>query len=165
MLFRSRDLDDPTTIASVAESVGSHELLDLLHNLTIADSLATGAQIWSEWKARLIETLVLRVHSALAGDDQVQASSLGQRFPRSVPLDTTDISIEIHGTAATVYVASPDRVGLVEAVAGALSLQRLEVRTANLDTVNGQALQEWSVATQFGEAPQPELIQIGRAHV
>lgn len=154
-----RDLDDPATITWVAEAVGSHELVDLLHNLTIADSLATGAQIWSEWKATLIETLVQRVHSALAGKDQAPSSSLAQRFPRSVPLDATDITIETHGTAATVYIASPDRVGLVEAVAGALSLQRLEVRTANLDTVSGQALQEWSVATQFGEAPQPELIR------
>ena len=56
-----RDLDDPLTIAIVAEAVdGSAELLDLLHALTVADAAATGPLVWSDWKAGLINDLVRR---------------------------------------------------------------------------------------------------------
>ena len=154
-----RDLEDPATISFVAESVQTHELLDLLHNLTIADSLATGPQIWSDWKSRLIEQLVSRTHAALAGDELEPLSALSDRFPWTVAPGQTLLEISPHAGSATIYLATPDRVGLVEAVAGALSLQRLDVRTANLDTVGGVAYQEWSVAPQFGDAPSVELIR------
>ena len=39
------------TITTVADSIGgSIELLELLHALTIADALATGPAVWSEWR-------------------------------------------------------------------------------------------------------------------
>ncbi|MEN9710444.1 MAG: hypothetical protein RL441_436 [Actinomycetota bacterium] len=154
-----RDLDDPATIEFVAESVKTHEVLDLLHNLTMADSLATGPQIWSDWKARLIESLVNRTHAMLEGDVVDSVSSLAQRFPWPIEKGNDSIHVTVDGGTAVVHIAVTDRVGLVEAVAGALSLQRLDVRTANLDTVDGVALQEWLVAPQFGDAPQPEIIR------
>ena len=46
-----RDLDDPATVAAVAEAVGDTDVLDLLHALTEADALATGPAAWSDWKA------------------------------------------------------------------------------------------------------------------
>ena len=63
-----RDLDDPMTIATVAEAVGgSVELLDLLHALAIADAPATGPAVWSDWKAGLIADLVRRARAVLGG--------------------------------------------------------------------------------------------------
>ena len=62
-----RDLADPATAQGVADAVGSHDVLDLLHALTEADSLATGPAAWSPWKARLVGELVGRAGALLAG--------------------------------------------------------------------------------------------------
>ncbi len=82
-----RDLDDPMTITSVAEAVGSSaELLELLHALTIADAAATGPGAWSDWKAGLIASLVRRTRArscAVAGCPRPRRStSGGGRWPR-----------------------------------------------------------------------------------
>ncbi len=50
-----RDLTDPATIEQVATAVGTVEVLDLLHALTEADSLATGPSAWGDWKEGLVE--------------------------------------------------------------------------------------------------------------
>ncbi|MFH8992414.1 [protein-PII] uridylyltransferase [Streptomyces sp. NPDC017940] len=62
-----RDLDDPATVRSVAEAVGSVGTLELLHALTAADALATGPAAWSSWRAALVADLVKRVGGVLAG--------------------------------------------------------------------------------------------------
>lgn len=46
-----RDLEDPATVRSVAEAVGTTSTLELLHALTEADALATGPAAWSSWRA------------------------------------------------------------------------------------------------------------------
>ena len=63
-----RDLDDPVTVAQVAEAVGGRPLLELLHALAIADGLATGPAAWNDWKENLVGDLVRRVESVLAGE-------------------------------------------------------------------------------------------------
>ncbi len=63
-----RDLDDPSTVALVAAAIGgSAELLDLLHQLTIADAAATGPAAWSDWKASLVGQLVRATRAVLGG--------------------------------------------------------------------------------------------------
>ena len=64
-----RDLEDPATVRSVAEAVGSQGTLELLHALTEADALATGPAAWSSWRGSLVADLVKRVSAVLAGDD------------------------------------------------------------------------------------------------
>ncbi|MDG4866208.1 HD domain-containing protein, partial [Streptomyces sp. T-3] len=63
-----RDLDDPATIRSVAEAVGSASTLELLHALTEADALATGPAAWSTWRGSLVADLAKRVGALLAGN-------------------------------------------------------------------------------------------------
>ncbi len=63
-----RDLEDPATVRSVAEAVGSQSTLELLHALTEADALATGPAAWSSWRACLVADLVKRVAAVLSGD-------------------------------------------------------------------------------------------------
>ncbi|MBI0294527.1 [protein-PII] uridylyltransferase [Streptomyces sp. PRKS01-29] len=63
-----RDLDDPATVRSVAEAVGSATTLELLHALTEADALATGPAAWSAWRGSLVADLVKRVSAVLAGE-------------------------------------------------------------------------------------------------
>src|SRR5690606_5501473 len=53
-----KDLQDPETIAAVVDKLdGDPVLLELLHALVEADSLATGPGVWGEWKASLIGEL------------------------------------------------------------------------------------------------------------
>ncbi|MDP9613837.1 [protein-PII] uridylyltransferase [Streptomyces demainii] len=63
-----RDLDDPATVRSVAEAVGTTATLELLHALTEADALATGPAAWSAWRGSLVADLVERVSAVLAGE-------------------------------------------------------------------------------------------------
>ncbi|MDF4253178.1 [protein-PII] uridylyltransferase [Streptomyces sp. WMMB303] len=62
-----RNLDDPATIRSVADAVGSHGTLELLRALTEADALASGPAAWSAWRAALVDDLVSRVAAVLSG--------------------------------------------------------------------------------------------------
>ncbi|WP_255254041.1 [protein-PII] uridylyltransferase, partial [Streptomyces albidoflavus] len=64
-----RDLDDPATVRSVADAVGSQTTLELLHALTEADALATGPAAWSAWRDSLVTDLVGRVGAVLAGEE------------------------------------------------------------------------------------------------
>ena len=63
-----RDLEDPATVRSVADAVGSQSTLELLHALTEADALATGPAAWSSWRGSLVADLVKRVAAVLSGD-------------------------------------------------------------------------------------------------
>ena len=153
-----RDLEDPATIEFVVDQVRSHELLDLLHNLTIADSLATGPAIYSDWKKRLLEDLVARCHAALQGEIQEASQSLIDRFPVAVQSSETVIKVSPDGQSLVLHIAMADRVGLVEAIAGAMYTLRLEVRSALLDTADGIAYQEWIVAPLFGDVPPESVI-------
>ncbi len=63
-----RDLDDPATVAMVAEVVGTAERLALLRALSEADGRATGPSAWSDWKAQLVDQLTQRVSARLSGD-------------------------------------------------------------------------------------------------
>ena len=62
-----RDLDDPTTIAKVAQAAGNRLTLHLLAALTEADSKATGPSAWGAWKAGLVADLVERTDHVLQG--------------------------------------------------------------------------------------------------
>ncbi|MET8679432.1 [protein-PII] uridylyltransferase [Streptomyces sp. NPDC004647] len=73
-----RDLDDPATIRSVAEAVGSAGTLELLHALTEADALATGPAAWSTWRGSLVADLVKRVTAVLAGEAAEDLSTPGE---------------------------------------------------------------------------------------
>ena len=65
-----RDLDDPTTIARVAQAAGNRLTLHLLAALTEADSRATGPSAWGAWKAGLVADLVERTDRVLQGRDR-----------------------------------------------------------------------------------------------
>ncbi|WP_353850467.1 [protein-PII] uridylyltransferase [Solwaraspora sp. WMMA2056] len=143
-----RDLSDPVTIAQVAEAVGDTTTLSLLHGLARADAQATGPAAWSDWKGRLIAELVRRVHTAL---DTGVLPEPPQPDPALVagPLP----AVHIDGDDR-VAVAAADRHGLLAAVAGCLSLHRLDVLTADASTVDGRALVEFRVQPRYGSPPE-----------
>jgi len=153
-----RDLDDPMTIEAVAEAVGSRRTLDLLHALTESDALATGPAAWSDWKAALIDELVSRTRASLDGEAapiEPQIASAHADLLRAPGLQVRMTS----GPAATqVVVAADDRPGLLADIAGVLALNRLQVRSADTQTVGDRAVSSWIVHPLYGDPPAREQV-------
>ncbi len=178
-----RDLDDPATVRSVAEAVGSQGTLELLHALTEADALATGPAAWSSWRASLVADLVKRVSAVLSGDvpeDPEDAAPTAEQerlaieaFRTGGPVLALRAQTEPPGEGAEeaagepeplgveLLIAVPDQPGVLPAMAGVLAVHRLTVRTAELraldlpDAVQGSVLLlDWRVAAEYGSLPQ-----------
>ena len=121
-----RDLADSATITMVADEVKTPLVLDLLHGLTEADSLATGTAAWGTWKAELVSDLVRRVHLVLGGAEVEEAQ--WRLFPDAEVLEMMAGGAVTFGVADdSVTVVSPDRPGTFSRVAGVLSLHGLGV--------------------------------------
>ena len=171
-----RDLDDPATIALVANAVRDRPTLDLLAALTEADSLATGPAAWGTWKALLVRELVAGVSTYMAareatGDEQAGSALDGSRTPTatdadaSVTFPSTDhlalmadgrlrLLTEQAAGGMTVTIVAPDRPGLLATCAGVITLHGMEVRrAAAAGAVAGMAIERFDVETTFGRAP------------
>jgi [protein-PII] uridylyltransferase len=176
-----RDLEDPATVRSVADAVGSQSTLELLHALTEADALATGPAAWSSWRGSLVADLVKRVGAVLAGDEPeepdaaaptaeqerlaIEAIATGSpvlalRAQTEAPAEDQP-SGDPEPLGVELLIAVPDQSGVLPAVAGVLAMHRLTVRTAELraldlpDGVDGSVLLlNWRVAAEYGSLPQ-----------
>ncbi|MDD3311328.1 ACT domain-containing protein [Pseudodesulfovibrio sp.] len=72
-----RDLSDERVAAEVAGVAGNPVRLDMLHLLTVADSMATGPRAWNTWTGALLAELFRKVrnlllHGPLAGPDAAE---------------------------------------------------------------------------------------------
>lgn len=131
-----RDLTDPVTINQVAEQVGTVEVLDLLHALTEADSLATGPSAWGDWKEGLVADLVARVRHVLGGGDIAEVT--WRLFPDAETLALMaagETSIARRGDVITVV--NVDTGGTFSRIAGVLSLHGLDVLSAQAHSDEG----------------------------
>ena len=148
-----RDLEDPATVAHVAACVRTPEVLDLLHALTEADGLATGPGAWNEWKAGLVTDLVQRTHAVLGGHEVPPPPLLANSYSDLVHAGRLEVLATPVAGGLEVTVVGPDRVGMLAAVAGVLSLNRLTVRSASTQTSGRVAIQVWQVLPEYGEPP------------
>jgi len=153
-----RDLEDPSVIAEAAATLGSVEVLDLLHELTIADSLATGPTVCTEWRFSLINDLVDRVRAVMAGRPLPQPPELTEQQEVALAQAGVWVLMDVRDSTCIVTVAAPDRIGLLALVAGVLSLNRLNVLAARVTTVADRAVQEWTVRPAFGDPPSVEQL-------
>ncbi len=165
-----RDLEDPATVRSVADAVGSVGTLELLHALTEADALATGPAAWSSWRGSLVADLVKRASAVLAGDEPVDPDEAeptaeqerlavealrtgGPVLALRAQTDAVPTEAEAEGAdggepeplGVELVIAVPEQDGVLPAVAGVLAMHRLTVRTAELralrlSEVEGDAL-------------------------
>ncbi|MEU5532258.1 [protein-PII] uridylyltransferase [Streptomyces sp. NPDC020362] len=177
-----RDLEDPATVRSVAEAVGTQSTLELLHALTEADALATGPAAWSSWRGSLVADLVRRASAVLAGDapDEpepgaptaeqerlaIEAFRTGSPVlslrAQTEPVPEEDTTGEPEPLGVELLIAVPDQPAVLPAVAGVLAVHRLTVRTAELrvvclpdDVDDGSVLLlNWRVAAEYGSLPQ-----------
>ena len=142
-----RDLDDDGTIASVAESVGTPQLLELLGALTEADSIATGPSAWNASKAELVRTLVDRVSTVLSG--AAPSEVVGGSFPGPAERELMEGgSFELRIDGAQITVVQSDAPGAFSRVAGVLTLNGLDIVSAAAHTENGRALSQFTVDTE-----------------
>ncbi|MFK0042580.1 [protein-PII] uridylyltransferase [Streptomyces sp. NPDC090741] len=166
-----RDLDDPATVRSVAEAVGSLGTLEILHALTEADALATGPAAWSTWRGSLVADLVARVAAVLRGAPPAAAepaiATTDQERLAVEALRTGEPVLALHArqeedeaVGVELVVAVPDQPGVLPAVAGVLALHRLTVRAADLRSLElpelaGEVLVlRWRVAAEYGSLPE-----------
>ncbi len=157
-----RDLQDPQTITDVVEALdGDPVLLELLHVLAEADSLATGPGVWGDWKSLLIGDLVRRCRLVMAGEP----------LPHADPVDPHHLSLAADGGVHVemapggsphtynVTMIAPDRRGLLSKAAGVLALNSLRVHSASVNSADGSAIDTFAVSPHFGSPPAVELLR------
>jgi [protein-PII] uridylyltransferase len=66
-IAQRRDIDDPKTIASLAEAVETPERLRMLYLLTVADMRAVGPGVMTGWQARVLWECFARTMAQLTG--------------------------------------------------------------------------------------------------
>lgn len=163
-----RDLDDPATVARVVEAIdGDTVLLELLHALAEADSLATGPGVWGDWKSALIGVLVKRCRMLTAGEALPVAAEVEQEQREWAADGQLHVQLRhpTSGTPMTVTVVAPDTTGLLSRAAGVLALHSLQVYSASVRSHEGSAVDTFVVSPRFGEPPAAALLRqdLGRA--
>lgn len=160
-----RDVNDPTTIEAVCAALGGDpQLLDVLHALSEADSKATGPGVWTDWKASLIDDLVRRCRTVMAGEP----------LPRPEPTASQYLSLAVEqgvqvelrpsdGERSHVVMVAPDEPGLTSKAAAVLALNSLRVHSASVNVHRGPAgniaVIEFVVSPFFGAPPAADLLR------
>ncbi|ABM12995.1 metal dependent phosphohydrolase [Mycolicibacterium vanbaalenii PYR-1] len=157
-----RDLQDPATIAAVVDALdGDLVVLELLHVLAEADSLATGPGVWGDWKASLIGELVRRCRLVMAGEPLPHPDPVDPRFVAlagdgGVHVELTPAE---HSHIYNVTMIAPDSRGLLSKTAGVLALNSLRVHSASVNGHEGAAINTFVVSPRFGSPPAAELLR------
>ncbi|MEU0541607.1 [protein-PII] uridylyltransferase [Nocardia sp. NPDC005978] len=157
-----RDLADPDTVKMVVEALdGDSQLLELLHALAEADSLATGPGVWNDWKASLIGDLVRRCRLAMAGEDLPKPEPIPDELRERAEKGGVHVELKPGQGRYThiVTVVAPDHPGLLSDAAGVLALHSLRVLSASLDSIGESAIDTFAVAPRFGDPPEPGLLR------
>ncbi|NDV89801.1 [protein-PII] uridylyltransferase [Alteromonas sp. 345S023] len=74
VVAQRRDIYDPEVISEFASAIRSHNHLNLLYTLTLADIRATNDNLWNDWKASLLRELYLMTQKALDNGLQCQVT-------------------------------------------------------------------------------------------
>lgn len=157
-----RDLQDPQTIAATVDSLdGDPVLLELLHVLAEADSLATGPGVWGDWKASLIGDLVRRTRMVMAGEALPHPGPVDPRFLALAAQARVHVELAPTDTAHiySVTIIVPDRRGLLSKAAGVLAHNSLRVHSASVNSHQGSAINTFAVSPHFGAPPPAELLR------
>ncbi|AFU04204.1 [protein-PII] uridylyltransferase [Nocardia brasiliensis] len=157
-----RDLADPATVQHVVDTLdGDPELLELLHTLAEADSLATGPGVWGDWKASLIGDLVRRCRLVLAGGELPQPEPIAPELIAKAKAGGVHVELKPGESKYTyaVTVIAPDGAGLLSDAAGVLALHSLRVLSAALGSEGESAIDTFVVSPKFGDPPDAGLLR------
>lgn len=157
-----RDLADPETVRFVVDALGGDvQLLELLHTLAEADSLATGPGVWGDWKASLIGELVRRCRLVMAGDELPQPAPIAPELLAKAAAGGVHVELRPgEGKYTyTVTVIAPDTPGLLSDAAGVLALHTLRVLSATVGGEGASAINTFVVSPKFGDPPDGGLLR------
>jgi [protein-PII] uridylyltransferase len=159
-----RDISDPATIGRVAKTLNNDAvLLELLHALTIADSLATGPGVWTDWKGTLLSELVSRCGEVMHGKGLSTPEPLNDQqrelVSAAVASGHGEVLITSEGKVATVILAVPARSELLAPAAGVLALHSLEVHAAVMRGYDGGRAGVFTASPKFGSLPDTALLR------
>ncbi|MGY0500720.1 [protein-PII] uridylyltransferase [Nocardia sp. FBN12] len=157
-----RDLDDPATVQRVADALGGDVgLLELLHALAEADSMATGPGVWGDWKASLIGELVRRCRLVMAGEPLPQPEPIDPELVDKATAGGVHVTLAPGDGKHTfvVTVIAPDEPGLLSDAAGVLALHSLRVLSASLGGAGDSAINTFVVMPKFGDPPDAGLLR------
>lgn len=159
-----RDISEPATVARVVKTLDSDlVLVELLHALTQADSLATGPGVWTDWKARLLAELVSGCEEVLRGKGFTAPSPMDDEqrelVAAALASGNGEIRITAHGKVVTVLLAVPPRAELLAPAAGVLALNSLEVHSAILRAHDGGRAGLFTASPKFGSLPDATLLR------
>ncbi len=156
------DLNDPQTIATVCEALGGDPaLLDVLHALTEADSLATGPGVWSDWKASLVGDLVRRCRLAMAGEPLPHADPIDPEYLSLAADHGVHVQLRRAGSRRLYHAVmiAPDLRGLLSKAAGVLALNSLRVHSASVNIHEGAVINDFMVSPHFGSPAAEKLLR------
>ncbi|MET8774836.1 [protein-PII] uridylyltransferase [Nocardia sp. NPDC004654] len=157
-----RDLADPDTVRFVVDALdGDAQLLELLHTLAEADSLATGPGVWGDWKASLIGDLVRRCRTVMAGYELPTPEPIAPELLAKAAAGGVHVDLK-PGEGKFTYVATviaPDAPGLLSDAAGVLALHSLRVLSAALGGEGSSAVNTFVVSPKFGDPPDAGLLR------
>ncbi|NLU81545.1 [protein-PII] uridylyltransferase [Rhodococcus sp. HNM0569] len=157
-----RDLDDPATVQRVVDAVGGDStLLELLHALAEADSLATGPGVWGDWKSTLIGELVRRCRMVMAGEPLPEPALVADEHRELAERGGVHVTLVPADSPHTwrVTMIAPDGPGLLSREAGVLAMHGLRVLSASLAAYAGSAVDTFVVSPRFGTPPQAGLLR------
>jgi len=158
-----RDIDELGTVQRVAAQVRTVEMLRLLAALTEADAISTGPSVWTRWKADLVRGLVRRTENHLRGG---APDGRSDGFPTPAVTEAMWAGTELlEVSERQLLVVVPSAPTVLGAVAGAISLNGLNVLSAAVHTVGGM-----TALSVFVEPPEgvgldwlPVLDDVGAA--
>ncbi|MCP2280669.1 UTP--GlnB (protein PII) uridylyltransferase, GlnD [Nocardia amikacinitolerans] len=157
-----RDLADPDTVGFVVDALdGDAQLLELLHTLAEADSLATGPGVWGDWKASLIGDLVRRCRTVMAGYELPKPEPIAPELLAKAAAGGVHVDLKPGDGKFTyvVTVIAPDAPGLLSDAAGVLALHSLRVLSAALGGEGASAVNTFVVSPKFGDPPDAGLLR------
>jgi [protein-PII] uridylyltransferase len=165
-LATRRDLNDPRTIEIAADEVGTSERLAMLYLHTRADSLATGPEAWSTFRASLVAELYAKTLATLEGRphrEQPREARESALVREGLADGEVRTAVGERDEAHEFMLVSRDRPGLFATVCGVLALRGVDIHDAEIYTrPDGVAVEIFRVTGAHGEIPSERWDRIGR---
>jgi [protein-PII] uridylyltransferase len=113
-----------------------------------------------------VDDLVRRVGQRLSGAPAPPLPPLTAEQRSLVDAGALAVRVEPDDAVTwTVTVVAPDRIGLFATIAGVLALNRLSVRSAQVRTEDGMAVDVWTVVPERDHDPRADTLQRDIARV